>query len=66
MRSILEFPRKEEHKRPGNGTQWGAVKRFGERQGPESCWEVTAQGERMINDKYGQGNLKTRIPNINC
>lgn len=48
------------------GTQWGAVKRFGERKGPEAYWEVMAQGERMINDRDGQGNLKTRMPNINC
>ena len=66
MRGILAFPRKEGHEGPGKGTQWGTAKRFAEREGPESYWEVTAQGERMINDWDGQGNLKTRIPNINC
>lgn len=66
MRGILEFPRKEGHKGPGKETQWGAAKQFGEREGPEAYWEVMAQGERMINDRDGQGNFKTRMPNINC
>lgn len=41
------------------------MRRFGEREGPEAYGEVMAQGERMINDRDGQGNLKTRVPNIN-
>lgn len=40
--------------------QWGAVKPFCEKEGPESYWEVIAQGERMINDRDGQWNLKNK------